>query len=102
MKLTLLNYYRLYLKTIFWEKYKTRRIIFKYLKKQKYFTKKNLFALKLKRWNYTKTTSISYQLNVCRHTGRLKRVFNVLKINRHACRQFCNVNALPHIKKLPW
>lgn len=102
MKRSLLNIYNLHKKVIFWEKYEQNKIIYKYLKKTKYITPRQKFLLKLKQWDLLRLNSISTHTNVCRQSGRFKKVFKLIGFNRHMIRQHLNVGALPTLKKLHW
>lgn len=102
MKHQLLNIYNLHKKILFWEKYEKNKLIYKYLLKNLNISKKNKLLLKLKIWNKTSIQSISNQTNICRTSGRIKKVFNLIGLNRHAIRQNLNVGLLPVLKKLHW
>ena len=102
MKRILLNIYNLHKETLYWKKCEKKRIIIKYLLKSKYSSKLNKTAYKLKSSDIHKNKSISFQTNVCKITGNYKRTFDRIGFNRHALKQYLNVNALPNIKKLSW
>lgn len=102
MKKALLNIYNLHKKTILWEKSKHNQIIYKYIYKSKYTTKYIKFLIKLKKWDDIRLTSISTHTNVCKKSGRFKRVFNLVGYNRHMLRQSLNIGAIPTLKKLHW
>ena len=102
MKTVHINIYTLLNQTQYWKNYEFKKIILKYMLNTKKLNQKQKLFIKLLKWDLKKMYFISNQTNVCKKTGKFKRTFNQIGLNRHALRFHLNEDRLIHLKKLSW